>query len=404
VLAATAFGEPGALRALTPAALALYPAAYVSHFLFGPLFEETGWRGFRAAPPAAPYGPVRASLLLGVLWSCWHFLLYVPAWLSAGTANGVVGAAVFVVTTTAMTFVFTWVFNNPKGSLLLMILLHGSVDGTATYLQDLADRDRIPRRPPNWPCSSARSSAACSPRSCSSRRPGVGSDIPDTGGRPKGPTSKVPCCGRVAAAAPGRPECRLELRRGAFRAGFTMSPPQLVPSAHELQQDHRKLLTDSRKVGHYVWVASTPDYAEQLRTAALRVTRPRVAVLEAVSRRPHADTETIFGAVRGVLPDVSRQAVYDVLNALTAVGLVRRIQPSGLVARYESRVADNHHHMVCRACGAIADVDCAVGEAPCLTPADGGDKQDGFVVHEAEVIYWGLCSDCSASQNSGSPR
>lgn len=98
--------------------------------------------------------------------------------------------------------------------------------------------------------------------------------------------------------------------------------------------------------------------------ADLRVTRPRVAVLEVVDANPHADTETIFSAVRMALPDVSRQAVYDVLNALTAVGLVRRIQPLGMVARYESRVGDNHHHVVCRSCGTIADVDCAVGEAP----------------------------------------
>ena len=119
---------------------------------------------------------------------------------------------------------------------------------------------------------------------------------------------------------------------------------------------------------------STSDYAEQLRAAALRVTRPRVAVLEAVHANPHADTETIFGAVRAGLPEVSRQAVYDVLNALTAVGLVRRIQPSGSVARYESRIGDNHHHVVCRSCGVIADVDCAVGEAPCLTPSENGER------------------------------
>ncbi|AQT82791.1 transcriptional repressor [Mycolicibacterium litorale] len=145
-------------------------------------------------------------------------------------------------------------------------------------------------------------------------------------------------------------------------------------------------------------VTSTSDFADQLRTAQLRVTRPRVAVLEAVYAHPHADTETIFGAVRTGLPDVSRQAVYDVLHALTAAGLVRRIQPSGSVARYESRVGDNHHHLVCRNCGAIADVDCAVGEAPCLTPADDG----GFVLDEAEVTYWGLCPDCSAEQLSRS--
>jgi Fur family transcriptional regulator, stress-responsive regulator len=135
------------------------------------------------------------------------------------------------------------------------------------------------------------------------------------------------------------------------------------------------------------------DCAAQLRTADLRVTRPRLAVLEAVHTHPHADTETIFSAVRAGLPDVSRQAVYDVLHVLTAVGLVRRIQPSGSVARYESRVGDNHHHVVCRSCGVIADVDCAVGDAPCLTASD----DNGFVLDEAEVIYWGLCPDCSTS-------
>lgn len=131
--------------------------------------------------------------------------------------------------------------------------------------------------------------------------------------------------------------------------------------------------------------------------ADLRVTRPRVAVLEVVDANPHADTETIFSAVRVGLPDVSRQAVYDVLNALTAVGLVRRIQPLGMVARYVSRVGDNHHHVVCRSCGTIGDVDCAVGEAPCLTPSDDDNVLDGFVLDEAEVIYWGLCADCSTA-------
>ncbi len=121
-------------------------------------------------------------------------------------------------------------------------------------------------------------------------------------------------------------------------------------------------------------------------------------MLEAVYAHPHADTETILDAVRAGLPDVSRQAVYDVLHALTAAGLVRRIQPSGSVARYESRVGDNHHHLVCRTCGTIADVDCAVGEAPCLTASD----HNGFEVDEAEVIYWGLCPDCAASQTSRS--
>ena len=144
------------------------------------------------------------------------------------------------------------------------------------------------------------------------------------------------------------------------------------------------------------YVTSSPDYSEQLRLADLRVTRPRVAVLAAVCEHPHADTETIFDSVRTGLPEVSRQAVYDVLAALTTVGLVRRIQPSGSLARYESRVADNHHHVVCRVCGVIADVDCAVGDAPCLIASD----DNGFTIDEAEVIYWGACPDCSTVPSS----
>jgi Fe2+ or Zn2+ uptake regulation protein len=117
------------------------------------------------------------------------------------------------------------------------------------------------------------------------------------------------------------------------------------------------------------------------------VTRPRVAVLTAVHDHPHADTDSIIGVVRENLTDVSTQAVYDVLRALSTAGLVRRIEPAGSAARYESRVADNHHHVVCRSCGAIADVDCAVGETPCLTASD----NHGYTIDEAEVTYWGLC-------------
>ena len=133
-----------------------------------------------------------------------------------------------------------------------------------------------------------------------------------------------------------------------------------------------------------------------MRGAALRVTRPRVAVLTAVYEHPHADTDSIIGVVREDLGGVSHQAVYDVLRALTAAGLVRRIEPSGSVARYESRVGDNHHHVVCRSCGAIEDVDCAVGDAPCLTASDG----HGFAIDEAEVTYWGLCPTCSTARSS----
>lgn len=138
------------------------------------------------------------------------------------------------------------------------------------------------------------------------------------------------------------------------------------------------------------------DHPQLLRGAALRVTRPRVAVLEAVHAHPHADTESIIGAVREHLPEVSHQAVYDSLRTLTAAGLVRRIQPAGSVARYEARVGDNHHHVVCRSCGAVADVDCAVGQAPCLHASE----DHGFTIDEAEVVYWGRCPACSTARSS----
>ncbi|MEX2290463.1 MAG: Fur family transcriptional regulator [Mycobacteriales bacterium] len=142
------------------------------------------------------------------------------------------------------------------------------------------------------------------------------------------------------------------------------------------------------------------DAVRLLRRAALRVTKPRVAVLSAVHERPHADTDTIIGVVRARVGAVSHQAVYDVLRALTDAGLVRRIQPPGSVARYEARVGDNHHHVVCRFCGAIADVDCAVGDVPCLTASDDA----GYTIDEAEVVYWGRCPGCepaTASSSSG---
>ena len=135
-----------------------------------------------------------------------------------------------------------------------------------------------------------------------------------------------------------------------------------------------------------------PDVAQLLREAGLRVTRQRLAVLDALVDLAHADTESVIHAVRRELPEVSHQAVYDALRTLTDAGLARRIQPTGSVARYEARVGDNHHHLVCRACGAIADVDCAVGEVPCLTASD----DHGYVVDEAEVIFWGLCPSCFA--------
>lgn len=151
---------------------------------------------------------------------------------------------------------------------------------------------------------------------------------------------------------------------------------------------------------HFLQTSLATDYAERLRGAGLRVTRPRIAVLHAVHSAPHSEADVIIRAVHQCVPDVSRQAVYDSLHVLTAASLIRRVQPAGLVARYEGRVGDNHHHMVCRLCGAIADVDCAVGAVPCLTASAG----EGFQLDEAEVIYWGRCPSCcepDASQTLG---
>ncbi|MCH5672198.1 Fur family transcriptional regulator [Streptomyces gilvus] len=136
--------------------------------------------------------------------------------------------------------------------------------------------------------------------------------------------------------------------------------------------------------------------ADELRGAGLRVTAARVALLETVRDGDHLDAEAIASGVRDRVGHISLQAVYDALNALTTAGLVRRIEPPGSPARYEGRVGDNHHHLVCRSCGAVFDVDCAVGHAPCLTAAD--DR--GFAIDEAEVIYWGLCPDCSTARTA----
>ena len=135
------------------------------------------------------------------------------------------------------------------------------------------------------------------------------------------------------------------------------------------------------------------DPADVLRANGLRVTGPRLAVYTALHALPHATADDVTTHVRDRLGSVSQQAVYDVLAALEGVGLVRRIEPAGHPARFESRVADNHHHVVCRSCGRIDDVDCAVGDAPCL---DAGTAT-GYVLDEAEVTFWGLCPDCTAA-------
>jgi len=143
-------------------------------------------------------------------------------------------------------------------------------------------------------------------------------------------------------------------------------------------------------------VSQTPTPADELRGAGLRVTAARVALLEIVRAGDHLGVDAIASGVRDRIGHISLQAVYDALHALTAAGLLRRIEPAGGQPRFERRVGDNHHHIVCRSCGAVADVDCAVGEAPCLTASD----DHGFLIDEAEVIYWGLCSDCSTARSS----
>ena len=139
------------------------------------------------------------------------------------------------------------------------------------------------------------------------------------------------------------------------------------------------------------------ELIDALRAAGLRVTAPRIAVLAEMTDAKHMTADQVALAARDRLGTISTQAVYDVLAALTRAGLLRRIEPAGSPARYETRVGDNHHHVVCRSCGAITDVDCVVGEPPCLSP----DSASGFVIDEAEVTFWGLCPDC---QNTSNPN
>lgn len=137
----------------------------------------------------------------------------------------------------------------------------------------------------------------------------------------------------------------------------------------------------------------------QLQSHGLKVTAPRLAVLEALTVRPHSDADAVFQLVRRGLPTTSVQAVYGVLGALTDVGILRRIEPAGSSALYERRTGDNHHHLICTSCRTVHDVDCAAGEAPCLTPS----QSHGFAVDEAEVTFWGLCPDCQTGHNINTP-
>jgi Fe2+ or Zn2+ uptake regulation protein len=146
--------------------------------------------------------------------------------------------------------------------------------------------------------------------------------------------------------------------------------------------------------------AVAPAPADLLRQHGLQVTAQRLAVLRAVSAQPHVTADAVAEAVRAEIGAISHQAVYDALGALVAARLIRRIQPAGSPARFEDRVGDNHHHLICRICGRTVDVDCAVGAAPCLTAAD----DSGYEIDEAEVVYWGRCPKCLAKSRAGRSR
>ena len=141
------------------------------------------------------------------------------------------------------------------------------------------------------------------------------------------------------------------------------------------------------------------DPAELLRQRGIQVTAQRLAVFRAVTLQPHITADAVADAVRKEIGAISLQSVYDCLAVLSAEGLIRRIQPAGSSARFETRVGDNHHHLICRVCGRTVDVDCAVGFAPCLTAVDG----KGYEIDEAEVVYWGRCPDCQAQSDAPSP-
>jgi Fur family ferric uptake transcriptional regulator len=151
-----------------------------------------------------------------------------------------------------------------------------------------------------------------------------------------------------------------------------------------------------RSTDEQIVMRSTDEISRAVRSVGLRVTAPRLGVLEVLRRTPHADTDTVIRLVRAELGSVSSQAIYNVLGTLVRVGLVRRIEPAGSVALYEVRVGDNHHHAVCRSCGATTDIDCAVRRRPCLTPSE----THGYLLDEAEVTFWGLCPTCQESPSS----
>jgi Fe2+ or Zn2+ uptake regulation protein len=139
----------------------------------------------------------------------------------------------------------------------------------------------------------------------------------------------------------------------------------------------------------------TSSPADLLRGAGLRITSGRIAILDQVEATPHSNADALYRSLAEAHPRMSVQAVHNVLSDLTRAGLLGRIEPAGSAALYERRTGDNHHHVVCSSCGSVADIDCVHGEAPCLTPSDTG----GYVIHSAEIVFWGLCADCTASRS-----
>jgi Fe2+ or Zn2+ uptake regulation protein len=180
---------------------------------------------------------------------------------------------------------------------------------------------------------------------------------------------------------------------GEWTIGLDLST--LGPVAAE--PDPFKSLTQSRTFARLSDMSAEVD--QLLRLHGVQVTAQRLAIMRAVSSRPHATADELTDEVRAVIGSISRQAVYDTLGVLVDKNLVRRIQPAGSAARYENRVGDNHHHLICRDCGATFDIDCAVGAVPCLT----ADDDHGFEIDEAEVIYWGYCPDCVGPRATPTP-
>ena len=176
-----------------------------------------------------------------------------------------------------------------------------------------------------------------------------------------------------------------------------MAAPGEITPEHR-SADHRA--ADHRAADHHHAADHhTDDFTAVIRAAGLKVTAPRLAVLTGLADSAHATAEQLFDIVSAGLPGTSLQAVYGVLNAFTSAGLVRRIEPAGSAALFERRVGDNHHHLICTGCRSVTDVECVVGEAPCLTPSDSA----GFIVQTAEVTFWGLCPACQAGAAASAP-